>query len=175
MRRPKIGFVVDANVLIDYANADLTVLALAARVIGPVHVPEVVIEKVSAVDVSDCDQLGLRIVQPTLEQLLEAGEKRGKLADDDWLCLILARDNGWLCITNDKALRVECAAVGVEVQWGLEPMLTLAARGELNTDEAESVAWAIHETNPAFVTKAIVNEFKNKLRHLSAKRRPPRR
>jgi len=70
VRRPKTGFVVDANVLIDYANADLTVL-------------------------------------------------------------------------------------------------TLAARGELNTDEAESVAWAIHETNPAFVTEAIVNEFKSKLRRLA--------
>jgi len=46
-------------------------------------------------------------------------------------------------------------------------LLGLAARGELNTDEAESVAWAIHETNPAFVTEAIVNEFKSKLRRLA--------
>ncbi len=167
MRRPKTGFVVDANVLIDYSNADMTVLGLLSRVVGPVYISDAVLENVASIDRSDCDQLGFTIALPTLDQLLEAGAKRGKLAHDDCLCLILARDNGWLCITNDKALRAECADVNVEVQWGLEPMLSLVAHGELDIDEAESVAWKIHETNPAFVTKAIVNEFKSKLRRLA--------
>jgi len=173
--RVKTSFVVDANVLIDYANTDLTMLSLVSRIVGPLHVPDAVLDMVAAVNRNDCDQLDLKIVEPTLEQLLEAGERRGRLAHDDRLCLILARDNGWVCITNDKALRAECAEENVEVLWGLEPMLTVVAEGELSAEEAEAVAWSIHKTNPAFVSEALVTKFKSKLRHLAAKRRPPRR
>lgn len=175
MPRVSLDLVVDANVLIDYVNTDISVLSLVARVIGPLHVPDAVLDKVGALDRSECEQLGLQVAEPTLEQLLEAGDRRGRLAHDDRLCLILARDNRWRCITNDKALRAECAGVGVDVLWGLEPMLTLVAEGELNSGEAEAVAWAISESNPAFVTREIVMRFKNKLRRIATERRPRRR
>ena len=164
MRQAPSGFVVDANVLIDYAKSDLAVLALLSRVIARVHVPDAVLAKVTQVEVSDCDELGLRVVQPNLDQLLEAGEKAGRLADDDWLCLIVARDNGWACITNDRALRAECGAAAVELLWGLEPMLALVSIGELAVNDAEAVAWRIHESNPAFVTSGIVTTCASKLR-----------
>jgi rRNA-processing protein FCF1 len=172
---PPRGFVVDANVLIDYSNADLTVLGLLSKIVGPVLVSDAVLENVEDLDRNDCDQLGLAMAQPTLDQMLEAGEKRAKLAYDDWMCLILARDNGLLCITNDKALRAECSGAGVKVLWGLEPMLTLASHGVLEFEEAESVAWRIHENNPAFVTKTIVNRFLKKLQRIVSEPRPPRR
>lgn len=175
MRRSTTGFVVDANVLIDYSNADLTVLGLLSKTVSPVYVSDAVLENVEGLDRSECDQLGLVIAQPNLEQMIEAGDRRIKLAYDDWMCLILARDNGWLCVTNDKALRAECAGAGVKVQWGLEPMLTLASHGVLESEEAESVAWCIHDSNPAFVTEAIVKRFAKKLRRIVSERRPPRR
>jgi hypothetical protein len=76
----KPGFVVDANVLIDYANVDLTVLTVFSTSVAPIYVPDAVLEKVSALDPGDCDQLGFVVHQPTLEQLLEAGDRRGRLA-----------------------------------------------------------------------------------------------
>ena len=158
------GFVVDANVLIDFESADLAILGVFAKKVGPVFVPNAVIENVSAVSLGDCDRIGLRLIQPNLDQLIEAGENRGRLAFDDWLCLILARDHAYQCISNDKALRAECINCGVSVMWGLEPMLILAAQGELSCDEAESVAWKIHESNPVFVTESIISAFMNKLR-----------
>ena len=169
------GFVVDANVLIDYLNTDLTVLGLLSKTVSPVHVSDAVLENVDGLDRHGCDEVGLAIAQPTLDQMLEAGGKRTKLAYDDWMCLILARDNGWLCISNDKALRTECAAAGVKVLWGLELMLELAAHGVLEIQEAKSVAWRIHTNNPAFVTEAIVNRFMKKLRRTVSERRQPRR
>jgi len=166
----KIAFVVDANVLIDYANADLTVLSILSREIGPVFVPDAVLDKVDQLDRNDCDQLAIRVAEPSLEQLLDAGQRRGRLAFDDSLCLILARDNGWICTTNDKALRSECAKIGVDVQWGLQLLIALVEKGELMVEDAESIASAIHETNPAFVTREILNTFKEKVRRIQEER-----
>lgn len=42
--------VVDANVLIDYAKADESVLALVVRHVGPVYVPRDVLDEVDQVD-----------------------------------------------------------------------------------------------------------------------------
>ena len=50
--------------------------------------------------------------------------------------------------------------------WGLEPMLTLVAQGALEVADAESVALSIHESNPAFITKAILKRFHDKLHEL---------
>lgn len=170
-----VGFVVDANVLIDYLNADLTVLGLLSKAMSPVYVSDAVLENVNGIDRHGCDEVGLVVAQPSLDQMLEAGDRRTKLAYDDWMCLILARDNGCLCITNDKALRTECTKAGVKVLWGLELMFSLASHGVLEIEEAEAIAWRIHEKNSAFVTEAIVNRFTKKLRRISSERRPPRR
>lgn len=97
--------VVDANVLIDYAEADESVLALVVRHIGPVFVPRDVLDEVDQFDEDTCTRLGLQIAEGSLEQLLEAGAGGGGLSFQDWMCLILARDNGWVCVTNDGRLR----------------------------------------------------------------------
>ena len=85
---------VDANVLIDYANTDPTVLSLVARHLGPVHVPRDVLDEVRQLDEEACDRLGLLVVEGTLGQLLEAGAAGGALSFADWMCLILARRRG---------------------------------------------------------------------------------
>ena len=92
-------FLVDANVLFDYANTYPTVLTLVARRLGPVHVPEVVLDEVEQLDEDACDRLALVVVEGTLEQILEAGD--GGLSFPDWMCLILARDEGWTCVTKE--------------------------------------------------------------------------
>ncbi len=63
------------------------------------------------------------------------------------MCLILARDQGWTCVTNDGRLRRACADEGVAVLWGLQLMVKLVEAGELSADDAISVAEAIGETN----------------------------
>ena len=101
--------IADANVLIDYVNSDVSVLALLAQHAGPLYVATPVLEKVEGLDRSECERLGMVVIEPTLDQLLEAGQARGRLAFDDRVCLILARDRAWSCVTNDKALRRACA------------------------------------------------------------------
>lgn len=120
-------YVIDANVLIDYLECAPVVITTVARTLGPVHVPRAVYDEV-------CDearfpdrvavlrQLSLCIHDESTEQLLEAGllaESHGRLSFQDALCLVVARDLRFSCITNDKPLRSKCGAIGVEVVWGL--------------------------------------------------------
>ncbi len=161
--------IVDANVLIDYANSDPTVLALAGRHLGPIYLPTPLLAEVDQLAESDCASLGLRLVEPTLEQLLDAGEGRGRLSFTDRLCLILARDNGWGFVTNDGALRQACVAAEVEVIWGLELMLQLVEIGELEGSAAIAKASAIRASNPAHITLKILARFEERIMALGQK------
>ena len=154
---------VDADVLIDYADADVSVLGLAARLVGSVYVVRSVLDEVTQLPESECDRLGVQIVEPTLDQLLEAGAARGRLSFNDRLSLIVARDAEWTCVSNDRALRKACAESKVPVWWGLQLMLALVRVGQLESDTALAVAWAIHRKNPRHITIEILNRFAREL------------
>lgn len=170
MDDPRAPLVVDANVLIDYANTDVSILTLVAGHLAKVHVPMPVLEKVDQLDATECARVGLVVVLPAIEQILEAGACRGGLAFDDRVCLILARDHRWTCMTNDRALRRACREAGIPAVWGLAPMLDLVRGGALDAVAAAEVARRIHHSNPRFVTTEIVDTFERKLRSLTEER-----
>ena len=167
MLKPRRRLIADANVLIDYVGADPSVLSLLARHTGALHVPAQVLANVDGLDAAECDRLGLIVVDPSLEQLLEAARRRGGLALDDHVCLVMARDHGWCCLTNDRALRNACGREGVPVLWGLEAMLGLVEAGLLLPENAIEVATLIHSGNPAFVASALLAEFERKVLRLA--------
>ncbi len=155
------SFVVDASVLIDYAETDVGILSLVGRHLGALYVPRPVFEEVRQLTEADCDRLGLRIESPTTEQLIEAGAGGGPLSFQDWLCLITARDKTAVCVTNEKPMRRACEAAGVSVSWGLELMLQLIQAGHIRVSSAVRVAESIHRINP-FITRSIVDRFRAK-------------
>ena len=165
------GFVLDANVLIDFCNADLSILSLAARVLGSIHVPLPVLAKVDQLSHSDCEQAGLIVFEPSTEQLLEAGQGTTRLAFDDRICLIVCRDNHWTCLTNDKALRRACAELSIRIVWGLELMVLLVEARQLPPEEALVVAEQIHSMNQAFVDHTVLDGFRAKIQRFMPDRR----
>ncbi len=105
-------------------------------------------------------------MEESLDQLLEAGKRRGRLSFHDRLCLILARDAGWACVTNDRALRRACEELSVPVLWGLELMIRLAAGHHLAIDTAVTIANAIRQSNPRHITEDLLERFSRRLRDL---------
>jgi hypothetical protein len=128
----------------DYVAADRSILALATRRLGPVHVLTTAIDEVERLDEAACRRLGLQTIEPDLAQLTEAAAKRGSLSTEDHPCLIVARAQRWTCVTNDVALRKACKDESLRVFWGLEVMTELVQRAELGAEDAITVAWAIH-------------------------------
>ncbi|RME21207.1 MAG: hypothetical protein D6798_18700 [Deltaproteobacteria bacterium] len=103
------------------------------------------------------------MVDGTLEQILEAGAERGSLSFADRMCLILARDESWTCVSNDGPLRRACEADGVGVLWGLQLMLELVHAGGMEPDAAIAVAEAIGAEN-RWIGAGVIAEFKRRVR-----------
>lgn len=135
-----VSMTIDAPVLIDYAATDKTILGLAAQHIGPVNVLSPVLREVDELDESSCESLGIHIVEPTFAQLSQANQMVGRLSLEDALCLVVARESGWTCVTNDKPLRRACENAEVRVLWGLEIMVELVRLRQLSSTEALKVA-----------------------------------
>ena len=154
---------VDANVLVDYQAADLTILALVHQHVATVHIVSTILAEVSGFDEAECARLGVLVVEPTFIQLRDASSQVGRLSFQDRTCLVVCRDNGWTCVSNDRALRRACQSVGVTVKWGLELMLDLVRLGHLPAEVAAEAAERVHLANPFFVTSAILAAFRQQL------------
>lgn len=153
----------DASVLIDYCAADRTVLRSISEHVGRLVVPSIVLAEVDALDEAACGELALDIVEPPMEMLLGADERPRGLTVEDFVCLKMAHENAWTCVTNDGRLRAQCEELRVAIMWGLEPMAALVKDGHLSVEEARATAEAIHESNPYFITREIVDRFIAKL------------
>ena len=156
------GLVPDANVLIDYAEGDKEVLSLIARHIAAMHVPSPVLEEVRKLPAREAARLGVEVIQPTLAQATEAAQATGPTSFKDRLCLVVARDNGWACLTNDKPLRKACQKAGIRCIWGLEAMALLVQAGRLSPKRAWAAAQRIAASSP-YITKALLGRFKEQI------------
>lgn len=156
--------ILDACVLIDYVDADASVLGTVSKHVAPVFVARPVFDEVDQISEHEATNLGLCIVDVEYELASRAVVRRGALSFQDHVCLLLARERGWTCVTNDGALRRACQDDGVDVRWGLEIMVDAVRLDAMTIAEAEAVANAIHRSNPRFVTRPLINRFSKKLR-----------
>lgn len=156
---PRPALVGDACVLIDLADANEVVLALIAQHMARVVIPTPVLVEVDSLDELKCATLGLEVVEPTLDQLREAAAPHPALSFADSVCLIVARDLGATCWTNDGPLRDACGGNGVPTMPGLRPLVALVESGALPLDVAVGTVDLIGANNP-YITSAIVSGFR---------------
>ncbi|EIC23602.1 hypothetical protein [Thiorhodovibrio frisius] len=158
--------IIDANVLIDYAQTNRQILALAARHLGRLQVARVILDEVDQLTEADCHALGLSIVDEPVDLLASAAERGGALSFEDHVCLLLAKQNSWTCVTNDKRLRAECEKEGVSTFWGLRLLIELVRARHLDAEAAAATAQAIHESNPRHITPQILKQLQRQLREI---------
>ena len=157
-KKPKV-LLMDANVLIDYQKSDFSVLGLVNKHVAEVHVLTTIIEEVDGLEIVDCERLGLKAIEPELHQLTRAASKSGQLSFRDHLCLIVASDASFVCVTNDKPLRTACTDEGVGILWGLEIMTALVKANAMRAADAIQTAEKIHLSNPLHITRKLFDRF----------------
>ncbi len=154
----RASLILDACVLIDFWDADPSVLALVVHHVGDVYIAENVLSEVDQVDPSAAVGVGLTIVEPTLEIMTAAATRRLGLSFQDHICLILARERAWTCVSNDGRLRRACAEEGIAVVWGLELLAQLVEAGGLPPATAIEIAKQMAAAN-AYLTDAVLERF----------------
>ena len=113
---------------------------------------------------------GLKAIEPELHQLTRAASKRGQLSFRDHLCLIVASDGSFVCVTNDKPLRAACTDEGVSILWGLEIMTALVKANAMRAANAIQTAEKIHLSNPLHIPRKLVDRFAKIVTDVETKR-----
>ena len=156
--KKKHFLILDANILIDFYKCDKTIIKLICTYVGQLYLATPVLYEINEIGDSDCAELGIIIVEPELEQVMLASEKKGSLSFQDNLCLILAKNHGWTCVTNDKPLRQMCESEGVTLIWGIELICILVESGGLPAKHARDIILGIKKMNPKYITDSIVEK-----------------
>jgi len=165
--------VFDASALIDIVDSDPRLLSLIARELGPVIVPTPVLDEVETLTEAECVGLGLVVFEPSIDQLTESALWRGRLSEEDHLCLIVARDRGAICVTSDGALYSECVAEGITAWRGLRPLILLVELGHLEPRAAIVIVRTIRAGN-SYVTASVVRAFAVEIRMAARRARSHR-
>jgi|SRR5690554_1416743 rRNA-processing protein FCF1 len=158
-------FIIDAVALIDFLDGDRALFPLVSRYLGRIWIATTTLEEVEQVEEEDCVELGIYLVEPSIQQLNEASvyAEGTSLSVPDAVSLILARDNDLTLITNDVALRRESQKRGIRLLWGLETIALMVERKILPYEEAAEIAQRIHLANPKYITEKILQDFHNKI------------
>jgi rRNA-processing protein FCF1 len=158
---------VDANVLIDFCKTQPSLLALVAQHLGALHVASPVLDEVNELDVERAEALGIVVVTPELAMASEAAMAAVKspLRFADWLCLLMAKEKSWICVTNDKRLRAECESRAVVALWGFQLLHQLVECHAMGPAEALKAAEAICNINRR-ISPAVLAAFAEKLAEL---------
>ena len=152
----KTFLILDANVLIDLLQCDKMILPLISEHVGQVAVAITIFEEVQEFTTDDCIELGILLVEPSLDQVMTAAENPKPLSFYDWLFFLLAEEGSWICVTNDKALRRQCASRNLTVMWEVEMLCLLVEAGGLPKEQCKEIILSIKESNPFFITDSIV-------------------
>lgn len=168
---PKPALLLDADVVIDYQHSDLTVVSLMAKHLGPLVVTAAVVEEVDGLDRRDFLELGVEVLTPTKTQRQRARALDSSAHFSDRISLVVAGDEGCVCVTNDRTLRNLCRRHGVRTRFGLGMMADLVGVGAMTRQHAGQVAAEIHAAN-AYITDRVLRRFLAAL-HEAPEPRPP--
>lgn len=147
----------DANILIDYIEADEDILRELVTYWGTVYVPDRILMEVHGFTETRAVELGLTIIESPLQL-----EKHPALSVQDSICLHFAIQEGWTCIANDKRLRRECQTQGGSVVWGFQMLSLLVGASQITKERALDIAEKIAETNLS-IPPTILASFKELL------------
>ena len=164
---PNQFMIMDACVLIDYMNGEPNLFRLISFYIGPIYVVTPILEEVDSItSIKELEVLGLRPIEPEIEDVFTANEMDGQTSFQDNICFLTAKRRCFTCISNDTTLRRKCKDAKVPILWGLELVLNLTKAGGILKGEALRIAKVIQKSNPRHMTTRILNDFEAKLKLL---------
>jgi rRNA-processing protein FCF1 len=156
-------FIIDSSVIIDYRAVQPLVLGSIAEHLGPVLVPEPILGEIDGMNHRDCEDLGIEVIDPEMEDYAYAASKPyAGPSGNDLVCMHIAMRLKAVCVTNDKPLREACIDSNVNVMWGLRPMIQLVKVGALPPQNASGIAKSMVDQN-SWIPRSALSQFEKDL------------
>jgi rRNA-processing protein FCF1 len=156
-------FVIDSSVIIDYRAVKPLVLGSIAEYLGPVLVPEPILGEIDGMNHRDCEDLGITVIDPEMDDYAYAASKPyAGPSGNDLVCMHIAMRLKAVCITNDKPFREACIDSKVDVMWGLRPMIQLVKVGALTSKNASDIAKSMVGQN-SWIPESALSQFEKDL------------
>jgi len=155
------ALVCDANILIDYLTVDSELISLVSRELITLRIPIPVLAEVRNWSQEEAEAAGLIVEDVPLEYLLSENKLTGCSAQDS-SCFYLARDKGWGCATNEKALKKHCAASEIPVIRGMRLILMLVENGTIPKSRAKNAGQKIFQSNNR-ISETVFRDFLEEL------------
>jgi hypothetical protein len=143
----QIDLLFDADVLIDFCSVDRKIIRKISDNLGCARVAREVLREVNDLTEKQCEGLNLLVETPTESEVNEALSLDEPLSFQDKLTLVMARDRGWTCITNDRKLRRTCMMRDVKSRRGLSLIVDTVRLGAMNESDAVGLAEEIGKIN----------------------------
>lgn len=147
-RKEKPYLILDVNILFDLFKCDEDLIPLISNGVGKIQMASSVLEQIKFINESDCNSLGIHLIEPNAMQLFSAMTRRGTLSFFDHLCLILAKENGWTCVTNSNPLRRECEIESVPFIWRNDIIRHIALSGAITSPTTKKFLKQLAQLNP---------------------------
>ena len=126
----------DANVIIDFLECDISLLADLRVLFDEVCIPYMVIFEITEISEQELIDLGVNLFETPVQVSPVHG-----LTPEDWSCVLAVQATKGLCITNDKKLRSVLQEMEFDVLWGLETLLILKKENILTKSKAEKCGY----------------------------------
>lgn len=146
--KEKSILILDVNMLFDLFKCNKNLLPLISSGVGQIHLASSVLDQIKFIRESDCYSLGIHLIEPNAKQLFGAMTRRGTLSFQDHLCLLLAKENGWTCVTNSNSLRRECEFENIPFIWRNDIIQHLALSGAITAVIAKKMLIQLAQFNP---------------------------
>ncbi|MGG3561972.1 hypothetical protein ABES03_10240 [Neobacillus rhizosphaerae] len=140
--------ILDVNMLYDLYKSDKALIPLISSSVGQIHLASSGLEQIKFINKSDCYSLGIHIIEPNVKHLFDAMTRRGTLSFQDHLCLILAKENGWTCVTNCNPLRRECEIENIPFIWRNDIIRKIALSGAITAVTEKKLLNQLARFNP---------------------------
>ena len=160
--------ILDTSVVLDYLKSEPSILSLASHRLGECLIASLVLHReIDQLDPVQCEELGIRTVEENQNVITEAATRDGDsgLSFYDWLSILLAKEHGYVVVTNDQRQYRICEKEGVVCMRGLRIMLELVSGGHLEANEAEEISKRISKVN-GFITPEVLSMFSQALNFL---------
>ena len=172
--RPHINgsYLLDSCTVIDYQKvASLDILRSFATHCDSLKVSSLALTKeVRGLSREEYEDLGIKILVPTLEQLGEAKTFRGISAID--AChLILCRDNSLILVTSDKGLLTKATQLAIPLVRNLRLMSLLFEQRLMSGARAQKIVREMAVADPVFLSNSVVEEFSQQITSIAKSHR----